>query len=146
MSELHWSAAQIARHAVLLRRLPATLVFDHLARLPLPEGTAHPAFAVVRGLVDAGRAWVKLSGPYLTAPDGAPNGWREVDAIGRTWVEAAPQRLVWGSDWPHPTETKALPDDAALLDLFDRWTGGDEATRRLILVDNPARLYDFPPA
>jgi predicted TIM-barrel fold metal-dependent hydrolase len=140
--QLHWSAAQVVEHAALLRRLPATLVFDHLARLPLPEGVAHPAFDVVRGLVEAGRAWVKLTGAYLTSAVGARGGWRDVDDIARTWVRLAPQRLVWGSDWPHPTE-RVKPDDAALLDLLGRWAD-DEATQRLILVDNPARLYDFP--
>jgi len=140
--QLHWNAVQIVEHAALLRRLPCTMVFDHLARLPLPEGTAHPAFDVVRGLLETGRAWIKLSGPYLTAPAGAVDGWRAVDGIARTWVRLAPQRLVWGSDWPHPTEG-IKPDDAALLDLLGRWTD-DDATRRSILVDNPARLYDFP--
>ena len=121
--QLHWSAGQIARHAGLLRRLPATLVFDHLARLPLPEGTAHAAFDIVRGLVEAGRAWVKLSAPYLTAPGGARDGSRDVDRIARAWVRLAPQRLVWGSDWPHPTEAVA-PDDAALLDQLGGWASG----------------------
>ena len=139
--QLHWSADQVVEHAALLRRLPTPLVFDHLARLPLPAGTAHPAFDVVRGLVEAGRAWVKLSGPYLTSALGAQGGWHDVDAIARAWVRLAPERLVWGSDWPHPTEP-ARPDDAALLDLLNRWVD-DDATRRLVLVDNPARLYGF---
>ena len=142
---LHWTADQIVQHEVMLLRLPCPMVFDHLARLPLspkaPQGSAHPAFAIVRRLLDSGRAWVKLSGAYLDSRAGAGGGYADVEPIVRAWVDAAPERLVWGSDWPHPTE-RDKPDDAMLLDLFMRWAGND-ATRQRILVDNPARLYGF---
>ncbi|VTU24572.1 putative metal-dependent hydrolase of the TIM-barrel fold protein [Variovorax sp. SRS16] len=137
--QLHWRADQIVAHAALIERLPCPIVFDHMARLPHPQGEAHPAFAIVARLLDAGRAWVKLSAPYL---DG---GTPEDDSRARV-VEAlcrhAPERLVWGSDWPHPTETKATPDDAALLDRFGAWVPG-AALRQRVWVDNPAALYGF---
>lgn len=63
--QLHCSADQLLAHQSMLQRLPTPLVFDHLGRLPLPMGTAHPAFALIRGLLDQRRAWVKLSGAYL---------------------------------------------------------------------------------
>lgn len=138
--QLHWRADQIAPRADLLERLPGVLVFDHMARLPQPEGAAHPAFRIVERLLQSGRAWVKLSGAYLDHRGPAYVGSTQV---ARAFVRAAPDRLVWGSDWPHPTEKDAKPDDAALFDLLGEWAG-DEALRCRILVDNPARLYGFP--
>jgi predicted TIM-barrel fold metal-dependent hydrolase len=73
---------------------------------------------------------------------GPPPAYAQALPIARAYVEAAPERVVWGSDWPHPTEAEK-PDDAVLLDLLADWAG-DEATRKRILVDNPAELYGFP--
>ncbi|MBW8719894.1 MAG: amidohydrolase family protein, partial [Variovorax paradoxus] len=142
--QLHWNADQIAGHAALLARLPCTIVFDHLARLPLPGAMAHPAFDVVSRLRDSGRTWIKLSGAYLDSKAGAAGGYADTSAIAQAWVRQAPERVVWGSDWPHPTEPAAAkPDDALLFDLLGQWVP-DEAQRRRVLVDNPALLYDFP--
>ncbi len=143
--QLHWTADQIAAHRGLLSRLGTPLVFDHLARMPLPGGTAHPAFAVVSELLDRGKAWLKLSGAYLDSLAGAARHYADVDPVAKAWVRAAPERLVWGSDWPHPTETGHKPDDALLYDLLAHWAGTREARRR-ILVDNPALLYGFEAA
>jgi predicted TIM-barrel fold metal-dependent hydrolase len=140
--QLHWSADQIAQHAALLARLPCPVVFDHLARMPLPDAASHPAFEVVRRLRDNGRTWIKLSGAYLDSRLGAAGGYADTIALAQAWVQQAPDRVVWGSDWPHPTERHAKPDDAQLFDLLGHWVP-DEATRRRVLVDNPARLYDF---
>lgn len=135
--QLHWRGDQIVEHAALIDRLPCPMVFDHMSRLPHPDGPAHPAFEIVARLLDAGRAWVKMSGPYLDA--GQPDS-RE--AVARAWVKRAPHRLVWGSDWPHPTEKAVTPDDAELLDRWAGWVG-DEALCKRILVDNAAELYGF---
>jgi len=140
--QLHWTADQIAQHAALLRRVPTTLVFDHLARMPVVAGTAHPAFAVVSELLAQGRAWVKLSGAYLVSALPVGSGHPDVLGLARAWVERAPHQLVWGSDWPHTTEPHAKPDDTALLELLSDWTG-DDRLRQQVLVDNPARLYGF---
>ncbi|MDE1007380.1 MAG: amidohydrolase family protein [Paraburkholderia fungorum] len=140
--QLHWTAAQIVEHQAMLKRLPATIVFDHLARLPLPEGTSHPAFAVVRRLAEAGHVWVKLSGAYLDSVVGLNGGYGDSTASARAWIEALPDRVVWGSDWPHTTESHK-PDDVMLFDLLGAWAD-DEATRHRILVDNAATLYGFP--
>jgi D-galactarolactone isomerase len=139
--QLHWTAAQIVEHEALLRRLPSKIVFDHLARLSLPEGIDHPAFAIVCSLLDTGRAWLKLSGPYLDSRVGEAQRYSDMDRAAHAWVNAAPERLVWGSDWPHTTET-IKPDDAALFDLLSHWVE-NPAQRRAVLVDNPAALYDF---
>jgi D-galactarolactone isomerase len=139
--QLHWSAAQIVDHEALLKRLPSRIVFDHLARLPVPEGIDHPAFGIVRTLLDGGRAWLKLSGPYLDSRVGEAERYSDMDRTARAWVNAALERLVWGSDWPHTTET-AKPDDAALFELLAHWVE-NPGQRQAILVDNPATLYDF---
>ncbi len=138
--QLHMSAAQLHANAELVAGLPCPVVIDHMGRLPPGEGPGHPALAVLRRLLDAGRTWVKLSGAYLDTLAGPP-GYPEAAAVARALVAAAPERLVWGSDWPHLTE-RHKPDDALLLDLLEGWAG-DEATRRRILVDNPAKLYGF---
>jgi D-galactarolactone isomerase len=137
--QLHMRGDQLVEMAALVERLPNTIVIDHMGRMPQPAGPSHPAFDIVKRLLDSGRAWVKLSGAYL---DSRVPGHSDVRAVARALVKHAPERCVWGSDWPHPTERETKPDDAALLDLVTDWAGNDE-TRRRILVDNPARLYGF---
>jgi predicted TIM-barrel fold metal-dependent hydrolase len=140
--QLHWTADQVVAHRDMLERLAVPIVFDHLGRLPLPEGTRHPAFDIMRGLVERERAWVKLSGAYLDSRTGSSDGYADLDPIARAWIAAAPERLVWGSDWPHsPVAVK--PDTRTLLDLLSRWAP-NAGVRQRILVDNPARLYGFP--
>lgn len=141
-AQLHWRADQIAAQRGLLERLPCALVFDHMARLPVHEGTRHPAFGVVRGLVQQGRAWVKLSGPYLDSTSGLATDYADSDVLARAWVREAPERLVWGSDWPHVTEKANPPDTAMLPALLKRWIP-DDATRERVLVANAAELYGF---
>jgi predicted TIM-barrel fold metal-dependent hydrolase len=115
-------------------------VIDHMGRLPPAQGPQHPAFAVIRRLLDMGRTWVKLSGAYLNTEIGPPD-YPDATVIAKALVAAAPERLVWGSDWPHVTE-HAKPDDASLLDLLTVWAG-DEALRNRVLVGNAAELYGF---
>jgi D-galactarolactone isomerase len=94
----------------------------------------------VRKLIDKGRTWVKLSVTYDSSKVGPPT-YADVNKVGAAYVQAAPERLVWGSNWPHPTET-AKPDDAAVFDLLAAWAPS-EAVRRRILVENPEALYGF---
>ncbi len=132
----------IVAHADLLRRLPSQMVFDHLGHPALPAGTEDPSHAVLRSLLDKGRTWIKLSGAYSNSKAGPPD-YPEATKIAQAFVKAAPERLVWGSDWPHPSEQNGtLPDDALLFDLLAVWAP-DEATRKRILVDNPENLYGF---
>jgi len=135
-------ADQIEAAEDLWERLPSPLVFDHMGRLPQPNGTGHAAFKIIRRLIDRGRTWVKLSGAYLDTKIGAPT-YRDATATAAAYVKAAPERIVWGSDWPHPTENaEHKPDDAVLFDLLDEWAP-DDATRHRILVENPEALYGF---
>lgn len=138
--QLNMPADRIVENADLLRRLPAQIVFDHMGQFPLPMGLAHPAYGVIRSLVDRGRAWVKISGAYLNTRIGPPT-YADATAIAQAYVKAAPERLVWGSDWPHPSPP-VKPDDAMLFDLLAAWAP-EEATRNRILVANPEVLYRF---
>jgi predicted TIM-barrel fold metal-dependent hydrolase len=139
--QLHLRGEQIVAMEELIRKLPCAIVFDHMARLPQPEGIRHPAFGIVRSLLEEERAWVKLSGPYLDTKVGPPR-YADIKPVARAFLEHAPDRCVWGSDWPHPTEPTAKPDDAALFDFVQEWAVAEE-TREKILVDNPAKLYGF---
>jgi D-galactarolactone isomerase len=139
--QLHMTREQIVDNAELLRRLPVPIVFDHLGRLAPPAGIDHPAYAVIRGLIDKGRTWVKLSGAYLNTMVGPPT-YADATKVAQAYVKAAPERLVWGSDWPHPSETEHKPDDALLFDLLTTWAP-NETTRNRILVQNPETLYRF---
>jgi predicted TIM-barrel fold metal-dependent hydrolase len=139
--QLHLRGEQIVEMSEMIDRLPGTIVFDHMGRLPQPQGTHHPAMAILKREIDKGRAWVKLSGPYLDTKTGAPR-YADVKSVARELAKYAPERCVWGSDWPHPTEPHDKPDDAVLFDLLQEWAL-DEGTRHKVLVDNPAKLYGF---
>jgi predicted TIM-barrel fold metal-dependent hydrolase len=135
---------QLLAMAALLRRLPVPLVVDHMARLDPAQGASGEAFDLLCSLLDAGNTWVKLSGAYMRSSVGDPT-YADTLAAGQALVRRAPERLVWGSDWPHTTETPGSVDDAALVDLLGRWCEGDAGRIARIAVDNPAKLYDFGP-
>jgi predicted TIM-barrel fold metal-dependent hydrolase len=128
----------IVANAALLGRLPVPVVFDHLGHVP---STQDESWGIVMGLVQKGKAWVKISGAYMNSDIGPPD-YPEATRIAQAYVKAAPERLVWGSDWPHPSP-KIKPDDAGLFDLLTAWAP-DEAIRHRILVRNPEALYGFP--
>ncbi len=139
--QFNMGGAEIVALSDVLRRLPVPMVFDHLGNPPLPAGTSHPSHQIIRRFLDDGRAWVKLSGAYLNSKIGPP--YPEATSVARAFVAAAPERLVWGSDWPHPTSPgPRKPDDAMLFDLLLDWAP-NEQTRHRILVENPEKLYGF---
>lgn len=140
--QVHASADLIAQQKDLWSSLPCDVVFDHLGHIPQPVGIGHPAFGVLAGLMQKGKGWVKLSGAYMETKVGPPT-YADSSAVAQAFVKAAPERLVWGSDWPHPTEKNDnKPDDAILFDLLAEWAPDDVARHR-ILVENPAKLYGF---
>ena len=140
--QIHMRADQIAENAALLEGLPTPVVFDHLGRLPQPAPLDHAAFGVIRRMLDKGRTWVKLSGAYMDTNAGAP-AYADKLVGAQAYIKAAPERVVWGSDWPHPTEkAEHKPNDATLFDLLAAWAP-DAATRKRILVTNPEALYGF---
>ncbi|QEI04497.1 amidohydrolase family protein [Pigmentiphaga aceris] len=135
-------AEQVVELAGVLEQLPVPLVIDHLARIDPQAGPVANAFAVLRHLLDQGNTWVKLSGAYMRSQVGGPS-YADTLPLGQALVQAAPERLVWGSDWPHTTEAVGTVDDAALVDTLQAWCKDDAAVMDRILVDNPARLYGF---
>lgn len=139
--QLNMPCDKIVEQADMLRRLPTPVVFDHLGKPPEEEGIKHPSHAVICGMLDQRKAWVKISGAYMNTRVGPPT-YADATAVAQAFVKAAPERLVWGSDWPHPSP-KIKPDDALLFDLLTTWAP-DEATRNRILVNNPQELYGFP--
>jgi D-galactarolactone isomerase len=132
-----------AREA-LLSGLPCDLVIDHMGRFPAGMPADDPDWRAMMKLVGTGRCWVKLSGPYYGSQSGPPR-YEDKMPVGRALIKAAPERMVWATNWPHPSFQKHFPDEGGLLDLVAEWTQ-DEALRRKILVDNPARLYGFSAA
>lgn len=138
--QLHMSGDQIIANMKMLEQLPCPMVFDHMGRLSPQAGINHPAFAAICRLIDKGNAWVKLSGAYLNTQSGPP-AYADAGKIARAFAAAAPERMVWGSDWPHVTE-KHKPDDALLFDLLANWIP-DANARKRALVDNPAALYNW---
>jgi predicted TIM-barrel fold metal-dependent hydrolase len=147
VSDLGWhvqistTAKQIIAIEDLLMGLPIPVMFDHFAHPGEPAGINDPVFATVRRLIDKGRSWVKLSAPYIDSKIGAPS-YADVTPVAQAYVKAAPERMVWASDWPHPSQGDDHPDDAILFDLLTQWIP-DAATRERILVQNPQTFYGF---
>lgn len=123
-----------------LAGLPCHFVVDHMGRVPVDGGLDRPAFRALLRLLGTGRCWVKLSAPYHVSRSGPPT-YADCAARARALIRAAPERMLWGSNWPHPT-ARDKPDDADLLDVLLDWAS-DETTLHRILVDNPATLYGF---
>jgi len=139
--QIHMKGEQIVGIEDLLLRVPSPIVFDHLGRLAQPNALNNPGFKTISKLIDKGRTWVTLSGAYQDTKVGPPT-YSDTVAVARAYIKAAPERMVWASDWPHPTE-KDKPDDAVLFDLLTEWAPEEEMRTR-ILVQNPATLYGFP--
>ncbi|MGC5779978.1 amidohydrolase family protein [Methylobacterium sp. NFXW15] len=122
-----------------LSRLKVPLVFDHMGHMPASAGIEHPGFQTLLGLVRDG-AYVKLSGAFRVSTEGAP--YTDTIPFARALNDAAPERCLWGSDWPHVAAWDGPPKLPALLDLMAEWVP-DEERRRMLFVDNPKRLYGF---
>ena len=126
----------------MLAGLPVEVVFGHLGYVRADKGVTAPGFQALLRLLRDGKAWVKLTGPYRISLGGLPHA--DTNAFADALVAAAPDRLVWGSDWPH---VKAawdipMPNDGDLMDLLAIWVP-DPAVRHKVMVDNPERLYGF---
>jgi D-galactarolactone isomerase len=140
--QLQMDGRHLPEREAMLKHLAGMLVIDHNGKYLEPVAPDHPSFKCLLRLVENGRTWVKLSAPYETSKLGPPH-YADVSALAKTLVRTAPERMVWASNWPHPSVPRdKLPDDADLLDLMADWAP-NEVQRRKILVDNPAALYGF---
>jgi len=140
-AQVHLEPEHLLELEGMLSSLPCPVVIDHMARIPGSAGPNNPALLALRRLLDRGHVWVKLSAPMRLSDHQQPP-YADVIPIARILVEQAPNRLVWGSDWPNvnlPTPAPAYP---VLLDLLSQWAL-DANQRKQILVDNPRALYDL---
>lgn|GEM_PF-201517 len=130
-----------------LRSWPGRVILDHVGCFLGPVGDREPGLRALLRLIDTGKVWVKLSGPEESSNERPRHGqmprYGDVERIARQLIRFAPERLVWGSNWPHPSAGDKAPDDSWLLDLLGEWTE-DEGLRRRILIDNAAALFGFP--
>lgn len=137
---LHLDASDVPTSRELLDRIPAPYIIDHMARLEASRGVEQEPFQHLLELLRDERCWVKISGAERLTATGAPP-YDDVVPLARALVDAAPDRILWGTDWPHPN-VRHMPDDGDLVDLLVDLVP-DDALRDRILVDNPQRLYDF---
>jgi len=137
--ELHMAAPALVELKDWLRSLAATLVIDHMGRVDVNQSIEQEPFKVLLGLVKDRGAWVKLSGADRLSASGYP--YSDVVPFARTLIAAAPEQMIWGSDWPHTGifKPERMPDDGELLDVLADFCP-DEHTREMILVSNPSRL------
>lgn len=133
-------ARELPRLMPRMRRLPVPGVIDHMGHMPVKEGMSHPGFQALLELLRDHGWWSKLSGAYRISDD-FPH-YRDVVPWAQALIQAAPDRMVWGSDWPHVAIPR-MPNTGVLRDQLAQWAP-DAALRKRILVDNPARLYGFP--
>ncbi|MDO9411904.1 MAG: amidohydrolase family protein [Pseudolabrys sp.] len=119
---------------------PTEVVIDHMGRPDPKLGVEGPGFQALIRLLKSGRGWTKLSAPYRTSLQHPP--YSDMNVFAQALIAAAPDRLVWGSDWPHVTLETPMPNDGDLLDMLAVWAP-DPGTRARILVDNPVALYGF---
>lgn len=134
------SPAQLLALENRLAALACPVVIDHFAGIPAAGGTAQPAFQALLRLMDSGRSWAKLSAAYHCSA--APPPYADLAPFAAELVARAPDRLVWGTDWPHVHFEGEMPNTTVLFDRLADWLPGEELRRR-VLVDNPTRLYGF---
>jgi predicted TIM-barrel fold metal-dependent hydrolase len=131
----------IVEYADKLLALPNTIVLDHFASIPAAGGIDQPAVKAVLKMLDTGRVWLKLSGPMRCTSEPPP--YPSVTPLAHLFVKHAPERMVWGSDWPHVNlDGMVMPNDGDLLDLMLDWVP-DQAVRDRILAQNANALYGF---
>jgi predicted TIM-barrel fold metal-dependent hydrolase len=134
---LHFDADDIETHAEVFRSLRVPFVIDHMGRVQAQYGIDQKPFRMLLDLMKNPLAWVKVSGPERVSAAGKP--FHDVVPFVAALVESAPERVRWGTDFPHPN-VKTMPNDGELVELFAKIVS-DDGLRKRILVDNPARLY-----
>jgi 2-pyrone-4,6-dicarboxylate lactonase len=141
--EWHFDAQNVIEYQDLFEQMPIPVVLDHMGRVPASEGLEQPAFQVLCDLFDRlENLWIKISGAERITRQGPP--FDDAVPFARALVEIAPERLLWGTDWPHPNVAGTMPNDGDLVDLIPRMVT-DGSLQKQILVENPTRLYGFNP-
>ncbi len=136
---VYFEAPDLESLTPFITSLPGTIVVDHMGRPDIAKGVAHPDFGrFVQLLADHDNIWSKVSCPERLTVAGPP--YDDVVPFARTLVERFPDRVLWGTDWPHPNMTWIVPDDGELVDVIPR-IAPTPALQQALLVDNPNRLY-----
>lgn len=139
--DLYLDPDTVADFAPMLTQLPVSYVIDHMGTVDAAKGVRQPNFIALLDLLGADeKCWVKVTGLERASATGAP--FADAAPFAAQLVQTAPDRVLWGTDWPHPN-LRRMPNDADLVDVVPRYAL-DAATRRKLLVDNPARLFGFP--
>lgn len=137
---VHVGADDLVRYQDVLLELDLPVVVDHMGRVPTEGGIEQEAFQILLRALERPSWWAKICGAERISADGPP--FHDAVPFAQALIETAPDRILWGTDWPHPNIKKHMPDDGGLVDLIPLFAPDPEAQRR-ILVDNPARLYGF---
>jgi len=139
--QFYMDSSDLAVHRPFLEKLPVPFVIDHFGRVMVEQGQDAAELQTLLALVKNEHGWVKISGPerISVALSTGAVPYSDVVPIARRLLEAAPHRVLWGSDWPHPN-VREIPDDGKLVDLLPHYTN-DAAVLQRLLVDNPAQLY-----
>ncbi|MGQ0651222.1 MAG: amidohydrolase family protein [Betaproteobacteria bacterium] len=136
---LHLDATDLLDFRDLFREIPLPMVIDHMGRVVAKDGLDQQPFKVLLEAMQNEKMWVKVTGAERVSSIGPP--FTDAIPFAQKLIEAAPDRILWGTDWPHPN-VKWMPNDGDLVDLFPLMAP-DPAVQKKILVDNPARLYGF---
>jgi predicted TIM-barrel fold metal-dependent hydrolase len=146
LAEIDWHLSLVLDHGARLADLEDELavarchvVIEQMGRMKADAGPDAPGFRTLLRLLSGRKIWTKLSHPYHLSATGYPYG--DTRWLAKACIQAAPDRVVWASDWPHAMVEHHMPDDGFLLDLLDDWVEGDEHLRREILVTNPSSLF-----
>jgi predicted TIM-barrel fold metal-dependent hydrolase len=139
--DLHFDAVDLPQYEDFLRALPVPFIIDHMGRVPTAAGLSQPPFQTLLNLLRShGDCWVKISGAERIA--GAGPSFTDAVPFAQALIEVAPERILWGTDWPHPNIARHMPNDGDLVDLIPLMMP-DAAMQQRVLVDNPHRLYGF---
>jgi 2-pyrone-4,6-dicarboxylate lactonase len=138
--DLHFDAIDLPEYADMLAKLPLRYTIDHMGRVKASDGFEQLPFRTLIELMQRDeKCWVKVCGCERVSSSGPP--FHDAVPFARKIVETAPDRVIWGTDWPHPN-VKVMPNDGDLVDLVPL-IAPDARTQNLLLVDNPARLFEF---
>ncbi|MGQ0544120.1 MAG: amidohydrolase family protein [Betaproteobacteria bacterium] len=137
---LHLDAADLVELGEIFPTIPVPVVIDHMGRVRAADGLEQQPFKALLEWTRKENFWVKVCGAERVSSAGPP--FTDAVPFARALIEAAPERVLWGTDWPHPNVGRHMPNDGDLMDLFPLMAPEPEMQKR-ILVDNPARLYGF---
>ncbi|MGP9566263.1 amidohydrolase family protein [Halomonas sp. AOP5-B2-8] len=138
---VQFNGREIDDYMTTLKAIETDYIIDHIGKFMPPVAADDARVDQMLSLLDRGNAWIKICGGYETSLTGGPD-YADVDPIAKRLIQHAPERVIWGSNWPHVgVPREHYPDDADQLDVLLHWA--DENVRQKILVDNPASLYGF---